>query len=106
MNAIADSLVDNSMLTKLFVILVLVAILASLGYGLYTLVVDRGESTRTVKALTVRVGLSVGLFLLLLVLFATGVLKPHPGPGLGASSRPPLPAAVGSPPPPPPGTRP
>jgi drug/metabolite transporter (DMT)-like permease len=69
------------MLAKLLIILILIAILGSLAYGLYTLVVDRGESTRTVKALTVRVSLSVGLFFLLLILFATGLIKPHGGPG-------------------------
>ncbi len=52
------------------ILLVMLAILVSLGFGLYYLVVDTGRSTRTVKSLTVRVSLA----LLLLVLLAIGFL--------------------------------
>jgi len=38
---------------------------------------DKGTSERTVRALTVRVSLSVLLFILLMIGFATGVLQPH-----------------------------
>jgi hypothetical protein len=38
---------------------------------------DKGQSDRVVKALTWRIGLSVTLFLLLFILFATGVIEPH-----------------------------
>ncbi|MGA8055349.1 MAG: twin transmembrane helix small protein [Burkholderiales bacterium] len=44
----------------------LALILFSLGSALVYLVKDRGNSTRTVKALTLRVGLSIALFLLLM----------------------------------------
>ncbi len=47
---------------KLVVILLLVAIFASLGSALFFMVSDRGESKRTVKALALRVGLSLALF--------------------------------------------
>jgi small neutral amino acid transporter SnatA (MarC family) len=65
------------MLTKIIVILFLFAIIGSLGSGLYYLVKDKGSSDRTVRALTVRISLSVLLFILLMLAYATGVLQPH-----------------------------
>lgn len=65
------------MLPKLFIVLVLLVILGSLASGLVFLIRDRGGSDRTVKALTWRIGLSVTLFLLLMLGYATGVLQPH-----------------------------
>ena len=59
---------------KLVVIAFLVLILASLGSALYYLVTDRGGSTRTVKALTVRISLSLGLFLLLMAGYYFGLI--------------------------------
>jgi hypothetical protein len=55
------------MLSKLFVILVLVLIIASLFSALFYLVKDKGQGSRTVKALTLRISLSIGLFILLLI---------------------------------------
>lgn len=51
---------------KIFVVAVLLLILGSLASALLYLVRDRGGTDRTVKALTVRVGLSLALFLLLM----------------------------------------
>lgn len=65
------------MLAKVFVVLILLAILASLGSALIYLVKDNGRSTRTAKALTVRIGLSLFLFLLLMLGIYTGQIKPH-----------------------------
>lgn len=65
------------MLTKIIVILFLLAIVGSLGSGLFFLMKDKGSSDRTVRALTVRISLSVVLFLLLMVAYATGLLQPH-----------------------------
>jgi hypothetical protein len=62
---------------KLLIILALVAIVGSLFYALTGLLRDKGDSNRTVKALTWRIGLSLGLFLLLLFAFWTGLLQPH-----------------------------
>jgi hypothetical protein len=62
---------------KVVVILMLLLILASLGSGLFFLLRDQGGSPRTVKALTLRIALSVGLFLLLLLAYAAGLIKPH-----------------------------
>ena len=52
---------------RYFVIVVLVLILVSLGSALYFLYADKSQSNRTVWALTIRVALSVGLFLVLML---------------------------------------
>jgi hypothetical protein len=63
-------------LYKAIIILFMIFIFGSLTSGLYFLVRDRGTTTRAVKSLTVRISLSVVLFLLLMLGFATGILKP------------------------------
>lgn len=65
------------MLAKIIVVLFLFIILGSLFSGLFYLVRDKGTSERTVKALTVRISLSVLLFILLMLGYATGLLQPH-----------------------------
>lgn len=62
---------------KIFIVLVLLVIVGSLGSALYFLFKDRERSPRTVHALTVRIGLSIGLFVLLLIAFGSGLIKPH-----------------------------
>lgn len=51
---------------RYFVIAVLVLIIASLGSAVFFMMRDRGGSKRMVKALAIRVGLSLGLFLFLM----------------------------------------
>ncbi len=65
------------MVFKLLVVVLLLAILASLAGGLVFLIRDKGQSERTVKSLTLRVVLSITLFLLLLIGYATGLIHPH-----------------------------
>jgi hypothetical protein len=65
------------MFTKIIIVLFLLLIVGSLFSGLFYLVKDKGSSDRTVKALTVRISLSVLLFILLMIGYATGVLQPH-----------------------------
>ena len=65
------------MLSKIIISLFLLFILGSLFSGLYYLVRDKGSSERTVRALTIRISLSVLLFALLMIGYATGVLQPH-----------------------------
>jgi len=62
---------------KIIVIILLLMILASLGSGLFFLINDRGKNRRTVKALTIRISLSVALFVLLMLAYALGLIKPH-----------------------------
>jgi len=58
----------------LLIILVMIGIIVSLGLALYFLVKDRGKTERTVRSLSVRVGLAV----LLLVLLAVGFISRYP----------------------------
>jgi hypothetical protein len=51
---------------KIFIVVVLIVIVASLGSALALLFRKDGEKSRMAKALTVRVSLSIGLFLVLL----------------------------------------
>ncbi len=59
---------------RIIVILFLIVILASLGSALYYMIRDRGTTERTAKALTVRIVLSIILFLLLMAGAATGLI--------------------------------
>jgi len=70
---------------KLLAVLIFLGILVSLGSAVRYLVTDRSDSDRTVKALTWRIGLSVLLFLLLIVGYKLGWIEPNahtPGRGL------------------------
>lgn len=62
---------------KVVIVIVFIGIVASLASGLYYLVNDKGDSNRTVRALTFRIGLSIGLFAFLMILVAFDVIKPH-----------------------------
>ncbi len=55
----------------LLIILTMIGIVISLGFGLYFLVTDRGETNRTIWSLTFRVGFAV----LLLVILAFGFMS-------------------------------
>ena len=59
------------------VTVLLVCIGAALGSSLFFLIRDVSGKTRTVRALTVRVGLSLALFCGLFVAFAQGWIAPH-----------------------------
>lgn len=65
------------MFTKFIIVTVMVIILAALGSGLVFLIRDNGKSNRTVKALSWRIGLSLALFLFLLLAFRMGWIHPH-----------------------------
>jgi Protein of unknown function (DUF2909) len=62
---------------RMLVILILIAIIASLGVALKFLSRRGSASNRTVNALTVRIALSVALFLFLLLAWAVGWITPH-----------------------------
>lgn len=65
---------------KLLVIAVLIGILVSLGSGLVFLVKDKDDSRRVLRALTVRVALSVLLFLLIMGAWFAGLISPNATP--------------------------
>ena len=72
---------------KIILIAVFLMIIASLGSALYHLVKykDDTTSTKTVRALTFRVGLSVLLFIVVCIFLATGIIKPN---GIGSRIHP------------------
>jgi hypothetical protein len=67
------------MVFKIVVVLVLFVIIASLFSALYFLAKDKDGGERTVKALTLRIGLSITLFILLLLGYYFGLIG-GPGP--------------------------
>ena len=64
-------------LIRIVVIVVFVGILVSLGSALYQLTRAGGDSSKMVRALTWRIGLSVVLFLLLMLAWYAGLIQPH-----------------------------
>lgn len=68
---------DTELLFKGLVILLLLSVLYSLFSGLVFLVRDQGQSKRAVKSLTLRITISLILFLILFIGFATGLIHPH-----------------------------
>ncbi len=62
---------------KIFVVLALGAIIVSMGQALFAMSGGPTTSTRMVRALTLRVALSVGLFLMLLLSWQLGWIQPH-----------------------------
>jgi hypothetical protein len=64
-------------LARLLIVAALIAIIGSLGSALVQLSRGKGDSQKMLRALTWRIGLSVGLFLLLLVAWRMGFIRPH-----------------------------
>ena len=63
---------------RLVILGALLAIIASLGSALYHLTRKSGsDSRRFVRALTLRIGLSVALFILLMIAWYLGLITPH-----------------------------
>lgn len=62
---------------KLIVVAFLIVILYNLGAGLYYMMVDKGTTNRSVKALTRRIALSVGLIVLVMFAIWMGWITPH-----------------------------
>ncbi|HVH34050.1 twin transmembrane helix small protein [Tahibacter sp. UC22_41] len=65
------------MAQKLLIVGFLIVILYNLGAGLYYMMVDKGTTNRTVKALTRRIALSVTLILLVMFAIWMGWITPH-----------------------------
>lgn len=62
---------------KVLVIMILALILISLGKALFHLSSGKGDSTAMVRALSWRIGLSVALFVLLIVAYYQGWIEPR-----------------------------
>jgi len=62
---------------KLILVLVFIAVLYNLGAALFHMMTDKGQSGRMAKSLTWRIGLSVGLILLVILGILAGWIQPH-----------------------------
>lgn len=65
------------MFAKTIIFIVMFIILIFLAGGLIFLVRDEGKTNRTVKALSWRIGLSLGLFVFLILAFSLDWITPH-----------------------------
>ena len=64
-------------LKTLLIVGVLILILWNLGAGLYYMLVDKGQTKRTVNSLTRRIALSVALILFVVLAIKMGWIVPH-----------------------------
>ena len=67
----------NDSLKTLLIVAFLIVILWNLGAGLYYMLVDKGQTKRTVNALTRRIALSVALILIVILAIYMGWITPH-----------------------------
>ena len=65
---------------KFIIVGLLFLVIFVLFRGLFTLVKDKGQTNRTVNALTLRVGLSIGLIAFILISYKAGLIKPNDSP--------------------------
>jgi hypothetical protein len=64
-------------LVRILIVGLLIAIVVSLGSALFHLSRSGGDSKKMARALTIRVGLSVALFILLLIAYYFGLITPN-----------------------------
>lgn len=69
-------------MVKIIIVIVFLLIIASLGSALFHLVKNQGQSKKIAKSLTIRIGLSLLLFIFLMFAVSSGIIKPH---GIGAN---------------------
>ena len=62
---------------RILVIVLVIAMLASLFSGLFFLYNDKSGSDRMVKALTVRITIAIVIFLILMGSYYFGLISPH-----------------------------
>jgi hypothetical protein len=72
-------------LIRLLIIGMLAAIVASLGSALFNLSRKTRDPRKVVRDLTIRIGLSVALFVLLMIAWHLGLIVPH---GLAPAAHP------------------
>jgi hypothetical protein len=64
-------------LIRLLILGLLAAIVSSLGIALYHLGSGKGDSKKLLRALTIRIALSVALFALLMIAWHAGLITPR-----------------------------
>ncbi|MGF1525965.1 MAG: twin transmembrane helix small protein [Candidatus Competibacterales bacterium] len=75
-------------MVKIFVLIIMLFIVISLGTGLYALLKGQGHQRRLVQSLTLRIVLSLGLFAMLWLAHFTGIVsfRGDPVPGVPAAA--------------------
>lgn len=68
---------EPQLIFKLVIFSILLLIIVSLASGMFFLIKDKGQKNRTLNSLKFRIGLSVLLFVLLLIGMKMGWLVPH-----------------------------
>lgn len=64
-------------MVKIIILVLLALVLLSLGAAMFSLVRERGDSSRTAKFLTLRIALSIALFVFVAFAFFMGWIQPH-----------------------------
>jgi predicted Kef-type K+ transport protein len=64
-------------MVKIIILVLLALVLLSLGAAMFSLVRERGDSSRTAKFLTLRIALSIALFVFVGFAFFMGWIQPH-----------------------------
>ena len=64
-------------LLKIAIFVVLGAIVVSLGSALYHLATGNGDSKKMMNSLVVRISLSLALFVLIMIGWKVGLIRPH-----------------------------
>ncbi len=64
---------------KILVAIAFILIIASLASALFYLVKDKEQGKHVVKALTLRIGFSVALFVFILIAYRLGYIQPNGG---------------------------
>ena len=72
-----DYYAETLVIFKTIIIVLLLIVIFSLGQALFYLIKDERGSDRMLKALTWRIGLSVFIFILLIIGQAVGLIQPH-----------------------------
>ena len=65
------------LIVKIIIAVLLGLIILSLVFSMFSMVKDQENSNRTVKMLTIRVGLSIVTFIFIFISFYMGWLQPH-----------------------------
>lgn len=62
---------------KMVIVIMLLGVIISLGFALFSMTSSSGRSERMLRALTIRVVLSIGLIITLLLFWKLGYIEPH-----------------------------
>ena len=70
-------ILDAMELVRILIVVLFAAIVVSLGTALYHLSSGKGDSKKMLRALTVRIALSIALFVLLMIAWHFGLIEPR-----------------------------